>query len=154
MKFLTATAFAVLMTTSALAQQTPAQPSTMPSANQPATPGQQGAEANRFETRLGQDQWLVGNHWGKKVYNASGQSIGDLNDVVIDKEGKISALVVGVGGFLGLGEKNVAVNWDQLKQTGSISPSRIVLGMTEQDLRNAPAFVRNESGGSMSDSNR
>lgn len=152
MKFLTAAAFAVLMTTSALAQQAPGTDASKPSA-MPSSSQSMGGEANRFETNLGQDQWLVGNHWGKHVYNASGQSIGDLNDVIIGKDGKISALVVGVGGFLGLGEKNVAVNWDQLKQNGSISPSRIVLGMTEQDLRNAPAFVRSELSSS-SNSNR
>ncbi len=173
MKYITAAAIAALMTASAFAQQAPGTSSTSPSANPmpssrpagnegaaPTTPGgttpSSAAEtsttsgAHRFTTNQGQDQWLVGNLWRKNVYNAAGQSIGDLNDVLIDKDGKVQALVIGVGGFLGLGEKNVAVDFDQLKQNGSISPDRIVLGMTEQDLRNAPAFQRSSSNGSSS----
>jgi sporulation protein YlmC with PRC-barrel domain len=153
MKTVTAAAIAVLLSTSAFAQSPTPSPS-RPAGNSgefPATtgvtqaPGSSSAQANHFQTNQGQDQWLVGNLWHKNVYNSSGQSIGDLNDIVLDKDGKIAALVVGVGGFLGLGEKNVAVDWDQVKQHGSIAPDRIVLGFSEQDLRNAPAFKRSGS---------
>ncbi len=137
MKYLTAAAVAVLLTSSALAQQ---MPSAHDAGNTTSAPS-----ANRFTTNQGQDQWLVGNLWNKKVYNASGQSIGDLSDVLIDKDGKVAALVIGVGGFLGLGEKNVAVDYDYLQKNGGVSPSRIVLGMSEQDLRNAPDFHRTGS---------
>ncbi len=168
MKCFTAAAVAVLMTTSAFAQPVPGgntAPSAVPDTSQPpgnkgGAPGQSSdmnehpamtaaqthsADASHFQTREGQDQWLVGNVWHKSVYNAAGQAIGDLNDIVLDKDGKIAALVIGVGGFLGLGEKNVAVDFDQLKQNGGISPNRLVLNYSEQDLRNAPAFVRNSS---------
>ena len=101
--------------------------------------------ANRFTTNEGQGQWLVGNLWDKSVYNASGKSIGELKDVLIDKDGKVSALVIGVGGFLGLGEKNVAVDYDYLQKNGGITPNRITLGMSEEDLRNAPKFERSSS---------
>ncbi len=101
--------------------------------------------ANRFTTNQGPNQWLVGSLWNKKVYNASGQSIGDLNDVLIDKDGKVSALIVGVGGFLGIGEKNVAVDYDYLQKNGGVTPNRVVIGMSEQDLRNAPTFQRETS---------
>ncbi len=163
MKTLTAAAVAMLLSTSAFAQQSPGTGSTSPSAtpapsttmqNAPAQTGSTSADANRFQTNQGKDQWLVGNLWNKNVYNTSGQSIGSLNDIVMDKDGKIAALVVGVGGFLGLGEKNVAVDFDQIKQHGSISPNRIVLGMTEQDLRNAPSFVRSSSSNGGSTSSR
>ena len=82
------------------------------------------------------------------MYNAAGKSIGELKDVLIDKDGKVSALVVGVGGFLGLGEKNVAVDYDYLQKNGGITPNRITLGMSEEDLRNAPKFERNSSSSS------
>jgi sporulation protein YlmC with PRC-barrel domain len=111
-------------------------------------------DAGRFHTNQGQDQWLVGNLWRKSVYDASGKAIGDLNDLVIDKDGKIAAVVVGVGGFLGLGEKNVAVDFDHLQKNGGVSPNRLVLNYSEQDLRNAPAFVRSSSSASSSSSNR
>jgi sporulation protein YlmC with PRC-barrel domain len=179
MKFLTAAAVAVLMTSSALAQQAPAtdgnRPSAMPQSQPPGnegaapfkaspgdTTGQQGmsssqsssVDPNQFQTNQAQDQWLVGNLWRKNVYNQAGQSIGDLNDLIIDKDGKIAAVVIGVGGFLGLGEKNVAVHFDQLQQHGGVSPNRIVLNMSEQDLRNAPTFQRSSSGSSSSSTNR
>jgi hypothetical protein len=79
------------------------------------------------------------------VYNAAGKSIGELKDVLIDKDGKVTALIIGVGGFLGLGEKNVAVNYGELQKSGGITPDRITLGMSEEDLRNAPKFERNSS---------
>lgn len=177
MRCLTAAAVAVLLTTSAFAQQAPGTDTTAPSAlpspssppgNKGGAPGQSSAtdtaespsmgatathsaDASNFQTNQGQDQWLVGNLWHKSVHNAAGQSIGDLNDFVVDKDGKITAVVIGVGGFLGLGEKNVAVDFDHLKQNGSISPNRLVLNMSEQDLRNAPAFVRSSSSSSSSD---
>ena len=65
-------------------------------------------EANKFMTNEAANQWLVRDRWNKSVYNAQGKSIGDLNDVLVGPDGKIQALVIGVGGFLGLGEKNVA----------------------------------------------
>jgi sporulation protein YlmC with PRC-barrel domain len=174
MKFLTATAVAVLLTSSAFAEapgtdsaRPSAMPQSQPPGNEGAAPfkasptdmtGQQGTttvqsnqtasvDPNQFQTNQGQDQWLVGNLWRKNVYNQAGQSIGDMNDLIIDKDGKIAAVVIGVGGFLGLGEKNVAIHFDQLQQHGGVSPNRIVLNMSEQDLRNAPTFQRSGSNG-------
>ncbi len=161
MKTLTAAAVAVLLSTSAFAQQAPGtntmpqsrpagnegqSPTTMHNTATQATSGTStSADANRFQTKQGQGEWLVGNLWHKSVYNAAGKSIGDLNDIVMNKDGKIAAIVVGVGGFLGLGEKNVAVDYDYLQKNGGISPDRITLGMSEQDLRNAPAFQHSGS---------
>ncbi|WP_339934010.1 PRC-barrel domain-containing protein [Vreelandella glaciei] len=45
------------------------------------------------------------------------EDIGTITDLVIDKDGQINAVVVGVGGFLGMGEKNVAIEWDSLELT-------------------------------------
>jgi sporulation protein YlmC with PRC-barrel domain len=89
-----------------------------------------------------QDQWLAGNVWNKRVYNAAGQGIGDVKDLLINHDGKVAAIVIGVGGFLGLGEKNVAVSFDFLQKNGSIGSDRIVLNMDEQALRGAPDFQR------------
>jgi sporulation protein YlmC with PRC-barrel domain len=119
--------------------QTPANPP----ANQPVTaPRTDSAAAaiNRFMNRQGQNQWLASNLIGKDVYNASGQSIGDLNDVLVGEDGRIIAIIVGVGGFLGLGEKDVAVDYNFLKSNGGITGDRVVLAMNEQDLRAAPDF--------------
>jgi sporulation protein YlmC with PRC-barrel domain len=147
MKRLAAAACALLLSPAAYAQNAPGTDSTarqnLPSVNsQAVTPSQASANANRFLTNEGQDQWLAGNLWNKSVYDGSGKPIGELKDVLIGNDGKVVALVVGVGGFLGLGEKNVAVEYDYLKNNGGISPNRIVLNMSEQDLRSAPDFRR------------
>lgn len=136
MKYLAAAALALLVATPALAQA-PGTDANKPAAT-PATP----APAAQFVTKENPNEILVGNLWNKPIYDASGKQIGDLKDMIVTPEGKIQALVIGVGGFLGLGEKSVAVNFDYLEKNGSIKPDRITLKMTDQDLRNAPNFVR------------
>ncbi len=144
MKCFAAAALALLLATPALAQNAPMTAGTAPSANQ--TPGMNEANANRFMRNEAQGLWLVGSLWNRSVYNASGQSIGELKDVVIGPDGRIQALVVGVGGFLGLGEKNVAVDYNFIEKNGGITPNRITLNMTEQELRSAPSFIKKGSG--------
>jgi len=143
-KYLAAAGLALFLIIPAQAQQAPGTDTTAPSANQPATPAPTASQANtnKFMTNEAPGTWLVGNLWNKSVYNASGKQIGDLKDVLIGPDGKIQALVIGVGGFLGLGEKNVAVDYNFLEKNGSITPNRITLNMSEQDLRSAPTFNR------------
>ncbi len=143
MKCFAAAALALLLAAPVLAQNAPVTAGTAPGANQAA--GMNEANANRFMTNEKQGQWLVGNLWNRSVYNASGQSIGELKDVVIGPGGRVQALVIGVGGFLGLGEKNVAVDYNYLENNGAIAPDRITLNMTEQELRSAPSFKKTGS---------
>ncbi|MFZ0568868.1 MAG: PRC-barrel domain-containing protein [Rhodomicrobium sp.] len=146
MKYLAVAGLALFLVSPAQAQQGPGTDTTAPMANQPATPAPTGTmnkvNANEFMTNEAPNAWLVGNLWNKSVYNQSGKQIGDLKDVLIAPDGKIQALVIGVGGFLGLGEKNVAVDYNYLEKNGSIKPNRITLNMTEQELRSAPTFNR------------
>jgi sporulation protein YlmC with PRC-barrel domain len=144
MKCLAAAALALLAATPGFAQtaQTTPEPNTPPGATiSSGTP----SKANMFVTQQSTNQWLAGNLWNKSVYNAAGQPIGDLKDVLVGPDGKVQALIIGIGGFLGLGERNVAVDYSFLEKNGAITPSRITLNMTEQDLRSAPAFVRMSS---------
>ena len=149
MKYLATAALALCLASPALAQQAPGMNAPAPSANQPAmnAPAPAG-EANKFMTNEGANQWLVRDRWNKSVYNAQGKSIGDLNDVLVGPDGKIQALVIGVGGFLGLGEKNVAIDYNYIEKNGNITPGRITLNMTEQDLRSAPTFNRTKGSSS------
>jgi sporulation protein YlmC with PRC-barrel domain len=141
MKCFAAAALALLAATASFAQTAP-QSDTPPGATiSSGTP----SNANQFVAQQSSNQWLVANLWNKSVYNAGGKAIGDLKDVLVGQDGKVQALVIGVGGFLGLGEKNVAVDYSFLEKNGAITPSRITLNMTEQDLRSAPAFVRMSS---------
>ena len=149
MKYLATAALALCLASPALAQQAPSTNAPAPSANQPAmnAPAPAG-ETSKFMTKEASNQWRIGNLMNKSVYNAQGKSIGDLNDVLVGPDGKIQALVIGVGGFLGLGEKSVAVDYNYIEKNGNITPNRITLNMTDQDLRAAPTFVRTKNTGS------
>lgn len=60
-------------------------------------------------------QWLASRLIGTTVVSANNESIGDVNDVLMDRGGQSVAVVVGVGGFLGIGEKDVAVPFGSLE---------------------------------------
>ena len=110
---LATTALATLVATAAYAQQDPAAPATAPAeTTQPAAPTDQAAQPV-----VKADGYLATNMIGESVYNGTGdnaENIGDVNDIVIAKDGKVEAVVVGVGGFLGIGEHNVAVEFPKL----------------------------------------
>ena len=81
---------------------------------------------------------------GKQVYSsaaADAEHIGDINNLVVAEDGSVQAVVIGVGGFLGMGEKNVAVPMDQLKFVAAEdNTERYVLETTKEALNDAPAF--------------
>lgn len=64
---------------------------------------------------------LKGNNWrasklvGLAVYNDANEKLGDISEILLDKTGKINAVVIGVGGFLGVGQHDIAVGFDKLK---------------------------------------
>lgn len=59
--------------------------------------------------------WRVTDLEGKNVEDANGDNIGNINDVLVNAEGEVIAVLVGVGGFLGIGQKNVAVSMSALE---------------------------------------
>ena len=67
--------------------------------------------------------------------------IGDINDLLLDKEGKVSAVILGVGGFLGAGEKNVAVPFNALKLTEKNGKRYLVMDTTKEALNSAPGYT-------------
>lgn len=79
------------------------------------------------------------NHWYKQnVYDPSGAKIGDIEDILVGKDGTVSAFVLGVGGFLGLGEKNVLVAFDAIHTSMPDSKPRLTLNSTKDALKAAP----------------
>lgn len=62
-----------------------------------------------------QGDWRTSKLSGVKVYNSNNENIGSIDDMLADKDGRIKAVVVGVGGFLGMGEHLVAIPFDQVK---------------------------------------
>ena len=74
-------------------------------------------------------KWRVSKLMGLDVYNEANEKLGDVNELILDKDGKVSAVVIGVGGFLGMGEHDIAVTMDNLKfieepvRTSSTAPA-------------------------------
>ena len=62
-----------------------------------------------------QGDWRASKVVGVSVYNDNNESLGSINDLLMDKSGNIKAVVIGVGGFLGVGEHLVAVPFDKIK---------------------------------------
>src|SRR5215470_13303812 len=62
-----------------------------------------------------QGNWRASKLVGLSVYNEKNESVGSINDMLTDKNGKIVAVVIGVGGFLGVGERLVAVPFEKVK---------------------------------------
>ncbi|MHB2206331.1 PRC-barrel domain-containing protein [Methylobacterium sp. CM6257] len=71
----------------------------------------------QFVTQEKAGQWRTSKLRGLNVYNDNNEKIGDINELLVDNTGKIQAVVIGVGGFLGMGEHDVAVPFDQIKFT-------------------------------------
>jgi hypothetical protein len=61
------------------------------------------------------DNWRASKVIGLNVYNETNEKLGDINELILDKNGKVNAVVIGVGGFLGMGEHDIAVSMDKLK---------------------------------------
>ena len=74
---------------------------------------------------------------GKGVYNDTGDKVGEINDLIVTPAKAVSYAIVGVGGFLGMGEHEIAVPVGKLKQ----EQGKIVLhGATKDALKAAPKF--------------
>lgn len=81
---------------------------------------------------------------GRQVYSSQAddaEHIGDINNLVIGENGQVAAVVIGVGGFLGIGEKNVAVNFSELEWVvAEDNTERYILPTTKEALESAPDF--------------
>ncbi|HEX3883385.1 MAG TPA: PRC-barrel domain-containing protein [Stellaceae bacterium] len=82
------------------------------------------------------DQMRASKLIGTSVYDVQNQDIGSVKDLVVSRSGQISAVVIDVGSFLGMGGKYVAVSMNDLKTDNN----RLTLGRTKDQLKAAPAF--------------
>jgi sporulation protein YlmC with PRC-barrel domain len=79
---------------------------------------------------------------GKTVYDQASNNIGDVNDLILSQDGQIQAVILGVGGFLGIGEKDVAVNARAVQIVQDGDNKRLVVQATKEALNAAPAYDR------------
>lgn len=94
------------------------------------------------DSSLTGDRWLASDVYHAGVYDPKDNKIGDVDDLVI-KEGTILEAVIGVGGFLGVGQKDVAVPFTELKVTTKDDKSWLILDTTKDRLKAAPEFDKN-----------
>jgi sporulation protein YlmC with PRC-barrel domain len=95
----------------------------------------------RFIPTVPADVTTVTNYLKQNVYDPSNNKIGDILDLVVEKDGRITAAMVGVGGFLGLGQKNVVIPFDALTVSQKNNHRRLTLNTTKDALKSAPGFT-------------
>src|SRR6476661_9791334 len=71
------------------------------------------------QTASDKGQWQASKLIHMNVYNAQNEKIGDIKELMLDKSGKVEDVVIGVGGFIGMGEHDVAIKFDRLKWSDS-----------------------------------
>jgi hypothetical protein len=145
-------AISALMVSGALAQ---ADMSTQPAAKPDAAPH----DTAKFIAAQSPDQWVFSKFKGTDVIGPDNAQVGNVNDMLFDKNGKILGLIVGVGGFLGIGEKSVAIDMSAFQpvpaDTGSSTSGgnsavisrnddptmvKLKVSWTKDQLKNAPDF--------------
>ncbi len=80
---------------------------------------------------------------GTSVYNTEGEEVGEVEDIVFDKDGKIVGVVLKVGGLLGIGGKSVGIKWDEVR----VSPEDplVTIAYKKEQLEVAPDFKTQEA---------
>jgi sporulation protein YlmC with PRC-barrel domain len=86
---------------------------------------------------------------GANITNMANETVGEINDLVLDKDGKIVAVIVGIGGFLGIGEREVALDYSSVNirydpnAMTNAGATTIQVNATKDSLKNAPAWTWN-----------
>jgi sporulation protein YlmC with PRC-barrel domain len=76
---------------------------------------QTGQATVEFIDKQQPSDWMTSALIGRSVLNSAGEILGDIEDIIIDEQGKVVAVVIGVGGFLGIGEKGIGVRYTDLQ---------------------------------------
>src|ERR1700719_3908670 len=126
--FIVAAAAASLMSSAAFAQTS--QPKAGPTATT-VTSTTTTVTATSWMTQEAAGQWRISKLIGLNVYNNDNEKIGDISELITDRSGKLDAVVVGAGGFLGIGERDVAIPYSQIGWIYEpVGPSRIAPATT------------------------
>lgn len=102
--------------------------------------GHAATAPTQFMTALPQNALLVSNIHEQNVYDPQENKIGEVKDLVLDRSGKITAAIISVGGFLGMGEKDVAVAFDAIHATERNNKWWLTMNATKDELKSATGF--------------
>ena len=103
--------------------------------------------------------WRASKLMGLDVYNEANEKLGDVNELILDKNGKVGAVVIGVGGFLGMGEHDIAVSMDKLKfveepvRTSSTAPATTTRETTTKETTTGAATTTSTTTARNADAN-
>ena len=106
---------------------------------------QQPATSVETLSNLPQNATTVTNYYKQNVYDPSDAKIGEISDVLVSKDGKIDAFIVAVGGFLGVGEKDVAVPFDAVRATEKDGKWYLTMNATKDCLQKRLTANRGEA---------
>ncbi|MGJ0395939.1 MAG: PRC-barrel domain-containing protein [Methylocystis sp.] len=93
-----------------------------------------------FLTALPQNALLVSNIHEQNVYDPRDNKLGEVKDLMLDRSGKITAAIISVGGFLGIGEKDVAVAFSDISATERNNKWWLTMNATKDELKKATGF--------------
>ncbi len=140
-KMFATTAIAALMTAPVMAQDATEQDKAKEMEASSTTTME--ASSDSMSSDINEEDMLASTFIGKTVYtsaNDDAEAIGDVEDVVLDKSGKVDAVVVSVGGFLGIGDKSVALPFDRLSMEMKDGEQWIVSDATSEELNQMAEF--------------
>jgi len=117
---------AALMSTTAFSQTATQGNSSSPAATPPAA----SSTATSTTSATMSGQWRASKLMGLDIYNEQNEKLGDISEILVDQSGKVTGYVIGVGGFLGMGQRDIMVEPTKIKfveepiRTGSTSAAR------------------------------
>lgn len=109
-------------------------------AQAPGAPGAPAAGNVRLMSEVPSNSVTMARYYKQNVYDGSNNKIGDIDDVLVNAEGRINALVIGVGGFLGIGEKHVIAPFNAVKGSFKDTTWQLVMNSSKDELKAAPGF--------------
>jgi hypothetical protein len=117
------------------------------SATMPSSKGDKATAADKATTQTGgfitqqaESQKMAENIIGMKVQNPQKENIGKVSDLILDDQNRIVGAVLSVGGFLGIGDKHVALAWNELQVQGTGNDQVATVNLSKDQLKSAPAF--------------
>jgi hypothetical protein len=119
----------------------PQQSSEAPKSILPDQSAAAASDSSPFLSKQQSSDWLVGNLIGETVVNAKNESLGEITDLVTDQNGKIVAVLIGSGGFLGIGQKDLAIRFEDVKLTRDENNNmKVMVDIDQQTAAAAPDY--------------